>query len=803
MLNLELDFDFMIRPPINAKADARQRRPTAWRALVSLGLVLGALCLTSCQRTNCVQEGCEGQLICDVESGQCVTQTLNCEETGCPGDQICGDDGRCLERGTFCLPPGEGSCPEGDCAVCPEGLVCEARTGLCIASGECRYINCPLAQRCAPNTRTCLDIICFDDTECPAGSVCADNNVCRAGCRQDNQCRDGEVCLLNSSEDVGNCQTTCTADDECDWGQICVLQGSGRSSCQAEPPCEVDGECRLGETCRQNTCRRALCFVDGECAVDEYCRTDTGECLPDTCRADRYEDNDTLEQARSLLRGSYDGLTLCRGEEDWFKIEVEDIEGLRVSILHGLDVDLDLEATTASGRLLGRAGFGRNSETLLIPTTALTQEARREVFVRVRATKGQDIIYFLNIGTTTLRCNEDMYEPNNHSGEATAGNAGERLTFVTCPGNDDHIRIQHAGGPLSLSGERQANPGDEEEASGLLSWRGRLGISDAPFDSLTFDEDAQWRVAWAHVDGDVTLSATSSDITSWVLDISEDGPSCQDDSPDNGRPDGATLLEVGLDAPQTTGPHALCAIPDEDDLERRRFEENWFAVNPPDEAVNLRVSLEPLDEVAAWARAPLRATLMVGPADDPQPWRAVTAGDGEGQTMNTRVSRVDRPLWLRIDAPEGLPAALAQWPQYELQINADAASGCVQDLSEAGGNDRPERATPLSRDALSVILCPDDVDVLALDLQRFNGQPPVLRLQTLDVPITLVVQAALDGPALFEATLTPQEGQVTVQGAFSLPEDAAQLWLTLAAQDEAPETGARVQLEVAAPEDNP
>ncbi len=724
-----------------------------WRAMAALWslLTLWSLC-SACDSSDCVIDGCEVGQVCDRESGLCAEQPLNCTDLDCPEGQVCDTQtGRCIDRGTFCQPPGEDTCPEGNCQTCPDGLVCDALSGFCVAQGECRYIDCPRAQECNPDTRACEDVQCDADDACPAGSVCQ-MGICQAGCRTDAQCRDGEICELVGQ--VGSCRTSCTSDEECDWGLLCVLQGSGRSSCEPEPPCERDDQCRLGETCRSNLCQRALCARDGDCSEGEYCVTDTGQCLADTCQSDRFEPNDAPIQAEPLLLGGYEGLTLCKGEDDWFTIQTDGAP-MRISVLHSPDVDLDLEAY-ANMELIARAGHGRTSETMFVPATAVPGE----LFIRVQNVRGQDVSYYLNIVQSNLSCEDDNAEPNNSIAQATTIAMGQTQSFMACPGDIDIVTLQATQSPATIE---MVVAGDDQTR------QARLSLGPNPVIDLKTNPDGLYTLELAHMNANPFVDMLALEPVQWSISARPEGPICQDTAQNHG-PAEATIIELNPDEPWQSRPNPLCAAPAEDST--LSFEEDWLNVLLPDGPFEINVTLTHQGQPEPWGAGPMRITLLSGPEQTPVPWRSATAAPAASAQMRAQLSALERPLWLRVDAPEGLPDVLAQWPQYQIQLSATALTDqCIQDRSEAGGNDTPETATALPPEGLEAILCAQETDfiVLALTEDDLNAAPP-LELEITQSPALFTIHTSLQDPTpLYERTLGPDDGVVTLQDVVTLP----------------------------------
>ncbi len=747
-------------------------------AILSVGpLALAALLgASACQPEGCATLGCPDGQICDKESGECSQLQLSCQEAACPDGQVCDPlTGRCLDRGSFCREPGTADCPEGDCAVCPEGLECDTQTGFCVAGGECRYLDCPRAQLCNPDTRTCQDIACQQGgPPCPTGSICSAEGTCRAGCLVEADCAQGEICALDGAqESVGSCRTTCTGDEECLWGQVCVLQGSGKSGCEPEPPCEADGQCRSGESCRQGVCQRALCTAEGGCLPGEYCVEDTGECLPDACVPDSFEPNDAQATARRIEQiGGYGSLTLCRGEEDWFRFRVGGYDAMGFSLLHALEVDLDLEIHVEGG-LLASSGHGRNSETLVVDVQRFD-----EVFIRVVPVKGRDITYSLQIAPVALSCQEDPLEPNDRPGEAAALDIDGELSLRLCPGNVDFVSVEAEGGPLTVSGRLDPFEGVALE----------LSLGQAPTEEIATDIGGSYLKSFAHVDAGLRLilEAAARRQGDWTLQAQPAGPECVDPSPGNRAPESALVIDLDLSSPIQSRAQALCS-------DVGAIEEDWFALDAPEGALEIAVGVDHLTPISAWGAPDLRVSLMTGA--EAAGWRSATISAGTSGGFTARLSRLDRPLWLRVDAPAGTGEVLERWPAYQHLITVREAVGCVQDRSEGAGNDTLARAAALPLLPLVALLCPGEVDAFALDLVPFEGRSPTLRIEAPEAEIAFALHGQLDGPALLEGRIRPSDGVVTLQNAVALPEGAQTLWIALRALDPTPEAGARYLIE--------
>jgi len=96
---------------------------------------------------------------------------------------------------------------------------------------------------------------CIEDMDCPAGSICGDDNECVPGCTGEHPCEDGFECCTGECVDIntdlmhcGACGNLCETPDKqaisCD-GKSCQLGecDDGFFDCDGEPGCESEIEC--------------------------------------------------------------------------------------------------------------------------------------------------------------------------------------------------------------------------------------------------------------------------------------------------------------------------------------------------------------------------------------------------------------------------------------------------------------------------------------------------------------------------------------------------------------------------------
>ncbi len=738
-----------------------------WGVLAGWALLAAAAlgALSGCEEESCVTAGCAAGQICDRTTGACgAPPTPSCEQVTCAAGQTCDvATGMCVERATFCREPGD-PCEGDACTTCAAGLTCDVASGLCV--GACAFVSCSKAEVCDEVTQECRPVACARDNECPEGAVC-DGERCRIGCRSGAACREGEYCE-QSPGGVGSCRTICASDDACPWGQRCV-QAGGRSRCEAEAPCADDAACRSGEACLLGQCQRELCASDAECGESgqEYCDLDTGRCRLDICLPDSFEPN-SAALIREILPGSYAGLTLCRGEEDWYALRLETAQAsgqaLRVRLFHADNADLDVEALQG-GRVVARGGLATSPEELYLPPGAL-----EEVTLRVYAARGVDLAYRLTLEESEPLCLEDAAEPNDSAGEALPLGVGAS-PVVTCPGSPDFFALRAAsGGGLRVTLTRA----DGFSASDWVTWAQLDGDSV----ELTPQSSAVRvvEIAWMSPEATLLIAAESFTRVPWTLEAAAVEVPCADEGAGDAAPEAAALeLESGAAHVEDA---SICP-------RRGALEEDWYVLTGlPEGALQLEAELLMSDAAQG------RVALLTGA--ETLPWRAGVTPPGGGAGLSAALSRLDRPIYLRVDDPAGLAAARLAWPRYGLSARASALTGrCVEDWSEGSGNDTAATATRLEVGAeLRALLCGANPDVVELELT------PGLQLkaQAEDVAVRYTIFDAPEAPPLAGGLLEPGAGQVEVLAGAGLPPGTARVWVRLSAEEDPGDAGAAYTL---------
>ena len=160
-----------------------------------------------CDVTCTQDDQCGDSEYCDVDIEHC---RVGCRVDAvlCPHPYL----GYCCEAGTTC-DPDDHTCHDNPCSSdseCATFEFCflddqggpnECRTGCRADPDNCASVwGEAVTMACDSSTRTCADIVCAQDTDCPSDPdqyVC-DQASCRPGCLENADCADDQPCNLTS-----------------------------------------------------------------------------------------------------------------------------------------------------------------------------------------------------------------------------------------------------------------------------------------------------------------------------------------------------------------------------------------------------------------------------------------------------------------------------------------------------------------------------------------------------------------------------------------------------------------------------
>lgn len=159
---------------------------------------------------------------------------------------------------------------------CPGGTLCDSVAGECVQSEACvSHGDCPAGSYCDSPSGLCLIPridTCGVDADCQTGFECDYRNTCRPQtevCSHDAECGPEELCIEDGCRPV---EDTCTFDAECSVGHTCV-----NNACAVS--CTTDATCPDGSRCEQGACAPAT----GECLDSSECPDLSTNCVEGRC----------------------------------------------------------------------------------------------------------------------------------------------------------------------------------------------------------------------------------------------------------------------------------------------------------------------------------------------------------------------------------------------------------------------------------------------------------------------------------------------------------------------------------------
>jgi len=167
----------------------------------------------------------------------------------------------------------------------------------------------------------------------------------------------------------------------------------------------------------------------------------------DECVTDALEPNDSSSKASQVGKGgaSFQELTLCAGDVDWYRLEVPGSTLLGVVLEHSAQQgDLDLHVLAADGlTVVASAETSSDNEKVQINVVSAGT-----YFLRVTGFQGSTNSYNLSVSFTPLAegCQEDSLAPNQYPDEAVMLPPGDYKQLVACPGKEDWFAIGLNGG---------------------------------------------------------------------------------------------------------------------------------------------------------------------------------------------------------------------------------------------------------------------------------------------------------------------------------------------------------------------
>lgn len=236
------------------------------------------LCLSTCQSNGecgggeCVElTGAELASVSDLGVRVCRQPVCNCRDS----DDFCALDAACVLDDASCQV-------DADCG--DARYVCDGVRCICDESvpDQCRFAcstndDCGVDQVCDVALRRCQTEFCPLGGVCPAGYVCAPEeveNFAAMICRRAGASGLGDSCLRGSECASGMCQSgvcvqPCRMTSDCTNGQNCLFDGN--YYCTSLEEC-LDVQCGAGEFCASGgkACQ-PFCLTNEDCPEPRTC----------------------------------------------------------------------------------------------------------------------------------------------------------------------------------------------------------------------------------------------------------------------------------------------------------------------------------------------------------------------------------------------------------------------------------------------------------------------------------------------------------------------------------------------------
>ncbi len=180
------------------------------------------------------------------------------------------------------------------------------------------------------------------------------------------------------------------------------------------------------------------------------------------CSPDDLEPNNSTAQAPLVGEGEFGPLSICPGDEDYFRLEIP--SGTVLSVL----VDFLVDSGDLDLFLVGSDG-----QTVIAWSDTSTDDEELEFnilgggthYLLVKGLEGSSNNYNLTIafGAQSQECVEDSFSPNHYADEAIMTPASSYNQLVACPGKEDWFALGLNGGEsltasvTSTSGALQLN----------------------------------------------------------------------------------------------------------------------------------------------------------------------------------------------------------------------------------------------------------------------------------------------------------------------------------------------------------
>jgi len=177
----------------------------------------------------------------------------------------------------------------------------------------------------------------------------------------------------------------------------------------------------------------------------------TGRCQPaEMCMTDSLEPNDSTMSATAIMTGNYQGLWVCRSDDDYFSFTASAGDQVRF-VLEFLVNEGEVEATILDSTGMPVANSQPNSSGAVVDYNVMTGGT---FYLKVEMSRDSGTVvgnaYEIEatIGTAPSSCTLDRFEPNDASGAAASVSAMSYANLFSCSTDDDYYAIDLMNGDV-------------------------------------------------------------------------------------------------------------------------------------------------------------------------------------------------------------------------------------------------------------------------------------------------------------------------------------------------------------------
>jgi|GEM_PF-996841 len=162
---------------------------------------------------------------------------------------------------------------------------------------------------------------------------------------------------------------------------------------------------------------------------------------PVLCSDDAFEPNGGQPSASPVAAGTYNGLTLCDPDEDWFEVSGALGEQIDLDLsFQQAEADIDVFLYDAGGAPLGSATSTTDDESLSYVVQVAGLHYAQVVLTQDFGDPGTQ--YDLTVGLNPAVCQNDPNEPNDTDVDATVIVPGSYPSLNLCPADEDWFAVE-------------------------------------------------------------------------------------------------------------------------------------------------------------------------------------------------------------------------------------------------------------------------------------------------------------------------------------------------------------------------